>query len=301
MLSKSGTDERLPTRYLNEFKKPDCSVEVLRNEIEKECFIKERLCPVTKSNCSRQIISHENLSGLTRSVTTGNEIAYNLKNCYPTAKILIIIRNQWDALESLYTHRISNKGVEWRSFSTFIEQTVANPENIAKWRYLELVKLYLRLFGRNNVLILPLEMLETSPQEFLNRISTFHCDQSRSCSLIQHDDDAENDNRSVKNRNIHLILRVFNFINMRVTRFIRLTLRCPRLGYSIRNRYSHFLQYTIQPALLQTFPGGYCLSEKEKLLKEQIRDLYAASNKELSTITGVELSDLGYYDDKQIA
>ena len=85
---------------------------------------------------------------------------------------------------------------------------------------------------------------------------------------------------------------------MRVTRFIRLTLRCPRLGYSIRNRYSHFLQYTIQPALLQTFPGGYCLSEKEKLLKEQIRDLYAASNKELSTITGVELSDLGYYDDR---
>ena len=90
-----------------------------------------------------------------------------------TTKILIIIRNQWDVLESLYTYRISNKGVEWRSFSTFVKQTVATPEKIDKWGYLELVTLHLRLFGRKNVLILPLEMLETSPQEFLNRISPF--------------------------------------------------------------------------------------------------------------------------------
>ena len=201
-------------------------------------------------------------------------------------------------LESLYTHRISNKGVEWRSLSTFIEQTVATPEKIGKWRYLELVKLYIRLFGRKNVLILPLEMLETSPQEFLNRISTFHCDQSKACSLITYDG-VEKENRSVKNRKVHLILRVFNFINMRVTRFIRLTLSFPRLAYSIRSRFSYFLQYVIQPVVLRIFTAKYSLTERERMLKKRIRSFYEVSNRELSIIVGIELSNFNYYEDDE--
>ena len=120
------------------------------------------------------IISHEELSGHPHGYRIINPIttAQNLKEAFPNAKILIIIRNQFDYLTSIYTFRVAIKGQECRSFKQFLSEE----ERMGLFDHLEyhrLIKYYIELFGRERVLVLPMEYLKMSPDEFLRELTDF--------------------------------------------------------------------------------------------------------------------------------
>ena len=137
----------------------------IMQEIEKNYACKRR--KVT-------IISHEELSGHPHGYKIIDPItnAHHLKNAFPNAKILIIIRNQFDYLTSIYSFRVVLKGQESRSFKRFLleEEKKGIVDHL---EYHRLIEDYIKLFGKERVLILPMEYLKISPNVFSDLLSSF--------------------------------------------------------------------------------------------------------------------------------
>ena len=120
------------------------------------------------------ILSHEELSGHPHGY---GEIcpyttARNLHKAFPQARILILIRNQIDYLTSIYAFRVLRVGHESRSFDRFITEEGAKGL-FNHLEYHRLVKYYHRLFGPEQVLVLPMELLSRSTSEFCGKICSF--------------------------------------------------------------------------------------------------------------------------------
>lgn len=120
------------------------------------------------------VLSHEELSGHPHGYKSVDPfvVAANLKQAYPNAKILIIIRNQFDYLLSLYKYRVAIKGEESRSLEKFLNEE-GGLGLFDKLEYDRIVKRYQSLFGKENVLVLPVELLRSDPEAFNAGIFAF--------------------------------------------------------------------------------------------------------------------------------
>ena len=120
------------------------------------------------------ILSHEELSGHPHGYDNicPFATARNLKRAFPKARVLIIVRNQWDYLASIYAFRVLRVGHESRSFERFVNEEGAKGM-FNHLEYHRLVEYYHRLFGADHVLVLPMELLSKSPEEFCSQIRTF--------------------------------------------------------------------------------------------------------------------------------
>lgn len=120
------------------------------------------------------VLSHEALSGHPHGYPSvfSDCIARNLKELYPQAKILIIIRNQLDYISSLYAFRVAIKGYESRSLERFIQEE-GELGLLAHLEYAKLIELYQDLFGKERVLVLPMEMLKSHSEQFFERLFAF--------------------------------------------------------------------------------------------------------------------------------
>lgn len=94
--------------------------------------------------------------------------------------VLITLREQKDALFSLhrwlYGRRLISLGfnswVKWcRSYSSY--QGCTNDYPLRQYRYAQLVATYINLFGRENVLVLPMEMMSIQPRKFFSELENF--------------------------------------------------------------------------------------------------------------------------------
>lgn len=122
------------------------------------------------------VISHERFSGGPYSGGHDSKLtAHRLHEIFPDARILLVIREQSDMLLSMYKQYIQAGG--GASFSQFITPRTG-AGSIASFRldYLEyhrLIGCYQRLFGADDVLVLPYEILRRDPADFLSRIGAF--------------------------------------------------------------------------------------------------------------------------------
>jgi sulfotransferase family protein len=140
----------------------------------REWIVQETAEEHKKSGDEPTIISHEELSGHPHGYDIVDPIttARNLKEAFPEAKILIIIRNQFDYLTSIYTFRVAIKGAEYRSFDRFLTEE-GKKGLFAHLEYHQLVKHHIELFGREQVLVLPMEYLRARPEEFFHDLTGF--------------------------------------------------------------------------------------------------------------------------------
>lgn len=128
------------------------------------------------------IISHESLFGHPffnfANHKENTKIIYSL---FPQAKILIVIRNQIDFLESLYKHsvqigytqklnRFLNFKKESSLFSSYNYRVGLNID-VRRLKYSFLIKDYEDFFGLENVTLLSYNTLKNDKKEFLNSIS----------------------------------------------------------------------------------------------------------------------------------
>jgi hypothetical protein len=89
-----------------------------------------------------------------------------LQKVFPTAKILIVTRGYSSMLKSLYSQYIKGGG-----FLTFLQlQENYGPYFIELYDYSWIVDLYRKSFGKENVILLPYELLRESPYSFTSII-----------------------------------------------------------------------------------------------------------------------------------
>jgi len=122
-------------------------------------------------------ISSERLAGhwCTGGHDTTN-IADRILNVWPDARIFIVFREQRAILESVYRQYARKGG--GRCFEEFIDPKgkghLRGPGfSLRFFKYDQIVGHYQKLFGREQVLALPLEYLRSDPDGFFNRLFSF--------------------------------------------------------------------------------------------------------------------------------
>lgn len=93
------------------------------------------------------------------------QIAINLKNRFPHAKILITIREKEQLLPSLYSQYIINGGT--KTFRSFKQDP---PHIRTLFDYENVGNIYKRIFGVSNVYILPYKLLKQNPDNYIQSI-----------------------------------------------------------------------------------------------------------------------------------
>lgn len=128
-------------------------------------------------NAQIPVISSERLSGAPSSGGfDSKEIADRLHQCFPKGKVLIVIREQIDAIASSYLQHIRVGGTS--ALKNYLAppvkfQGVSPGFDLSFFDYLPLVKYYIELFGKDNVLVLPFELFKESPEDFCHKIFDF--------------------------------------------------------------------------------------------------------------------------------
>jgi hypothetical protein len=121
------------------------------------------------------VVSHERLSGLPQiGGWDSKEIADRLAEVFPSARVLIVVREQASMLLSLWKGYVKRGGK--RSAERFVAAQLSPGPMGPLAQHLEyhrLIHHYHRLFGRENVLVLPFELLSRQPIMVLAKICEF--------------------------------------------------------------------------------------------------------------------------------
>lgn len=109
-------------------------------------------------------------------------VAQRLKDLFPGAKVLITIRNQFEILKAAYLSRgrlLAYAPGRYAGLHVkFDEWLRASYENIERSYlghvdYFKTVEYYSRLFGRENLCVLPLEEFIRDPEEYIKKLTRF--------------------------------------------------------------------------------------------------------------------------------
>lgn len=123
------------------------------------------------------VLSAERLSGMPhRGGYDSRAVADRLAASFPEARILVVIREQRDMLLSLYKTYVRMGGPATLEQYVLSSREVADRAALFRFDYLEyhrLVGHYQGLFGPDNVLVLPYELLVAAPRRFLVRVARF--------------------------------------------------------------------------------------------------------------------------------
>jgi len=105
------------------------------------------------------------------SLRQGRPYASAIFDQFPNAKIICIIREQRDLLRTLYIWLIAKRFL-LVSLNRFIQNLDKNDYEDLLYHD-EVVDEYARNFGRDNLLVLPYEILKADPKRFHDTLSTF--------------------------------------------------------------------------------------------------------------------------------
>ena len=113
------------------------------------------------------IISREGLSQ--RNI---DAYASKLKHAFPDAKIICIIREQFDLLLTLYVW-LTSKNPYISGLNKTVQRIMAS-NGKEFLHYNKPIKIYMDYFGSDNVLVLPFELLKHQPEAFYRKNRRFY-------------------------------------------------------------------------------------------------------------------------------
>jgi hypothetical protein len=137
-------------------------------------IIESEKVPCPESNIL--LISHEDFSGSVSGSKTQKKylISERLATAFSNAKVIVVVRRQRDWLKSLYGFRVSlSKKHEVRSFEDFLIKRKITENAFDKLQYDKLVGLYVKHFGRSNLLVLPYESIRKDWAGFQRAVCSF--------------------------------------------------------------------------------------------------------------------------------
>lgn len=148
---------------------------IYKSDFDFECEkVRTNFKAFISANSLPVLISNQNLAGnfLHGAIDT-TMIAHRLHAMHDDLKIIITIRNQIDMIDSMYRQYVNVGGA--LSFSNFMKLDYPSPIfiGLSYLNYYKLISLYCELFGRENVLILKYEDLNSDYKLFLRQILDF--------------------------------------------------------------------------------------------------------------------------------
>ncbi|NCO76577.1 MAG: sulfotransferase [Cyanobacteria bacterium] len=247
-------------------------------------FFEEKIEKAAKENLV-SVISEERLSG---SITSGGYNNYDMANklysLFPQSKILIIIRNQLDMIWSIYKHRLnSDLTVGINEYLEQIQKEFPSFEPFFNFDYLQyhwLINHYQSLFGKDQVLVLPYEMLKDNKVLFLEKISNFtktNIDTKMNFSQV---------NKSYSYLSLYF-KRWTNFFAPRICRVNSSLYQ--KINNSFFYRLNQVVENTIPEALIQKVEN-----HMKEIIAEKIHNYYIESNQKTSNIINMDLSLYNY-------
>jgi hypothetical protein len=198
-------------------------------------------------------------------------------------KVIITIRNQTEIIDSLYRQYIYQGGV--LRFKDFLNEDqkwnhYLRPFNFDYLKYDKLISLYQNLFGQENVLILPQELLKVDSVKYLKELSVFMgCKEGLANSVR-----AKNESLSNLSTNILRIINHFTFNSQRPNNLLW-------NGISTKPIKKLF-QAILDPYLLGFFSSKKTYLNKNQ--KIQVEKYYSKSNAELKKLIELNLQEYSY-------
>lgn len=261
------------------------------------------------SETEKHVLSFEGFFGsYTNNYKSNYTNSLTLKELFPSAKVILCIRNQVDIIESNYSQIVSegfsgsiNQYLNYRKGKFQNERSESGINlNIESLHLVKYIENYLEVFGTDNVLVLPFELLKNSRQTFLNRI----CDFLDVESISMNETASAPTKTSLSKRGMK-ITRVLNHVfqsdsNNRAG-FI------PKQPYinGLRNRSTQGIHYKILYEISKRMHPQYIAKKlsgsknsKTHILSElqikYLKDFYRESNSEIEALTGLNLKGFGY-------
>ena len=234
------------------------------------------------------VITSEALSGhMFCGGFDGKENIERVAKLATRAKILLIVREQRALIRSLYKTLI-NFGNMPHSIDRVLQPVAprfAPQFNLDFLRFDTRVAYYQRLFGRDNVKVLPYESFVENPADFLRRVSEFAGVQEQFASRPSEIRTSERINPGIPLGNIHLI-RWYNrfFLNTPFN-----YAEFPLSGRLLRKGRPSLKKIRIPRRINKRLEKRFA----EKVLVNT-RGKFGASNRRLRALTGLDLGSYGY-------
>ncbi len=224
------------------------------------------------------LYSNELMSGTSRiNFLNAFQISYHLKNCFENSKIIFVIRKQDSFIESIYRQAI--RGGYSGSIKSFINHkrgrfNRAVPGkggwmDIYSLDYLSRIEHYRKLFGEENILILPYERLKTDKEAFLKDIADFIGVEYMEPKKSEQTNKADS----------YLLLNMMRLSNL-----------C--LSKRVQNRINDILFIDKLFSLLNYIPYEKRFLSKD--MAKEIMEFHSKSNRELSKRYSLSLEQYGY-------
>jgi len=277
-----------PNLGLNFIRSPDVAYIAESNNFQPEKFIE-----ILQSNNSdfqprKTIISQEVLSGRAAgTVWDETLIADRLHQTFPKAKILIVIRNQFDYIFSLYAMRVIHRGRESQNLSRYLDKRFY-PALKEKLDYSRLITKYHQLFGKEQVQVLLYEELNTNPDLFIDKVLDF----------IGVDIDLEFDktpaNKGIYASGIIMANRIINYPFEKIlNKLLELELIEHPTYAKFSLKYFAYKKKFIQPLIFKIF-SRTPTSQFPADWYDELHGIFSASNSSLQEILDIDLRSFGY-------
>lgn len=214
-------------------------------------------------------------------------IARRLKSVFQEAKILLIIRNQFDSIVSYYAKhgRILKKVPDtycgrYVPFDDWFHYCTENSNgtHFDRINYLKIYKIYSELFGKENVRVLCYEMLRESPESFIKKL--FAELEVEPGNIFEY--------LSARPVNTRSTVLQHQFQKLR-TRFLW---RKSLLGWlPISEKYRQYIRNSVYEMLKYGKPDTVTLDDEKKVI---INKIYGSGNKQLSEMLNLQLEKYSY-------
>lgn len=232
------------------------------------------------------VVSHERLSG--HPVSNGFDrawIAARLHAALPEGRVLLVVREQRAMILSNYMQYLKFGGPHGiRRYMSPENDGRAPSLDLGYWNYDRLADIYIRRFGRDNLLVLPYELLRRDAADFVARICRFAgVEEPPASAAIQRENASQ------------------NYVSATGLRLISPLLRSSRgNGFApspFGRRAGHAVHLGLQRAIGALVPETLNEQVKRRLfaqIEEAVGDRYRESNQRLAAMTGLDLLAHGY-------
>lgn len=246
-------------------------------------FFRDRI-KIAEEEGKIAVFSNERLSGqLHSSDQISKVIAERLHKACPFSKILIVIREQKSMIKSAYYHYLKTRGSY--SIEEYLNPPGSKNFHFDKLEYHKFIGHYYDLFGEQNVLILPYEMLQKEPNKYLTSIFSHLSLEPR--AILPNVLFDKKVNKALKPM-VLLMQRYFN-------PFIQPNFR--NTGGTFRNKFLIFT-FKILKKIINVIPTSFIDKKKDSRLSSKIEHsisgLFDQSNRKTSKLIGIDLNKYGY-------
>lgn len=246
--------------------------------------VREAITSATDNDAKVTCLSNELWAGHPFSGgITAKEYADRFYKTLPEAKILIIPRNQVDMIFSAYVHYVVRVqgGCTLEGFLLNNKHSQIPFHNLSYYNYDKLTEYYIGLFGKDNVLVHPFEVLtKHGEKDFFKQIYDF--------LGVEAKVDFSEVEKNTTNYSKYILLRRFLFLNSFTVGGPISTYRMPRL-LAIKEPFLKLLSPFVRKSSIKK-----AISSDKELIRNCLGDDMKQSNLNLQRYVSHDLKTLGY-------